>query len=605
MNRSGRMLVHSHARAMPSQAAFFVQVESASAIHDRYRLGLIACLGFFLRIPTLMHDGYWLIDEPSWRILGNLMNNGQILYRDIVVQLPPLMLFIYSWIARLSDPWISSSVYLFGAAWAMLTTLALGSAFFVIGARKAGLAAAFLYAIFSTFYRGSEFLSVNGELIANGFYALAFLFFALFLKNEKENRHPVQQLWPLFIMGSCAALAAAVKSQSGVLFLAAVLYFCLRPIVSPQLRKRFGQALAWPLTALCCGFLLPVAALAIYFFLHDAFAQALHFVLENQMIHAAEHNHYSFAYFFLKLILRCFQIGLPAWPLWLLAALSLRTLLKSGDVKNLSHQMMFFAAITVLATWIPTSLGARFLPHYFVLFLTPLSVLAAPTAARLLISSQWAYGWRSRLRQVIVGFCFVSSLVWFGINLSGYSKFNENIPDTLKAHILQTSRSDDAIFIWGYAPQWYLDVRRNPFAGFYSLKQLVGAKHGSKGMFLDANASALDRLRADIKGGRDRRVPNDPHYISEVAWRIFERRWKEAPPSLFIDTSPIGFRGYDFPARSIPRMATLLEDYSAPIEIDGMQVFHRKASEKLSTTPTISFEWTKNRLEEKRDKEIN
>ena len=51
-------------------------------------------------------------------------------------------------------------------------------------------------------------------------------------------------------------------------------------------------------------------------------------------------------------------------------------------------------------TWIPVSFGSRFYEHYFLQFVAPLAILAAPQAAAL-IRSWPAFSWRRRALTVV------------------------------------------------------------------------------------------------------------------------------------------------------------------------------------------------------------
>ena len=534
----------------------------------------IGMLAFFLRIPSLFHEGYWLIDEPSWRILGNLLAQGQVLYKDVVVQLPPTMLLIYSTITYLFGPWADTPVYLFGAAWSAVAVCLIGLTLFAFGERRLGLIAAFLFAVSSTFFRGSEFLSVNGELICNGFYAGSFLLLALILLSEEQGKSLFKRFPLLLLLGVFETLAASVKSQAGILFLCTIFYFALRPLVFSEYRKRFGQLWFAPLISLCIGFGVVIVAFAAYFQSQQALDAALHFMLGNQFVHASEHGQYSVLYFALKLIYRSALLLLASLPVWLLAFLTTKQVLSGHtDFRESLRQLLLFSSIVVLFTWFPTSLGARFFPHYYLLFYVPLSVLAAPAASRYLRVSRSDSKPRKAFAIFLWSFLLGSSLLWFSLNMAGASKFSESIPVELKNYIEENTEDADPIFIWGYAPQWYLDVQRHPSPGFYSIKQLVGAKHGTKGMFLASDASAWERIAADIKGGRDRQAPSDPRYISETAWKIFEKSWSKRPPRVVVDTSPSGFRGQVFPVALYPRIQRLLSRYQGPIRIADMDVY--------------------------------
>lgn len=536
----------------------------------------ISFFAVFLRIHTFIQKGYWNIDEPSWRIIGNMMAEGSELYKDIAIQLPPTMLYIYSWLSSLLGPWDNFPVYLFGAVWIMITTMFIGFSFFALRRPREGLLAAFFYAVFSTFFIGGDFLSVNGELISNGFFAICiFLITGTFIK-EKEQVSTTQIVIRYAVIGIFAALAASVKAQAGILFISIILYLSTRSMFFWSFKENYRRYVIYPLLSLIAGFAVSVLYYVILFYFKGTLSYAIHFVLGNELTHASEHGQYSLLYFTIKLIYKSFTIILASFPLWLFAFLAMSKGLKNRIEHSAKDQLVLIATIWAALTWIPTAMGARFFSHYYLMFLVPLCILAASIAIKYMDKKQISSIKSLALINFSMIFIGLSILLWFALNSYGIDKFKEGINLELKSFINNFSEEDDKIFIWGYAPQWYLDAKRQPAAGFYSLKQLVGAKHASCGMFLDEDASAFERLKADIIRVPGYKVPSDPRYVSELAWEMFEREWSEHPPKIFVDTSPTNLRGQNFPAKNYPRLMMLLKGYKGPVNVADNHVYYRE-----------------------------
>jgi len=540
-----------------------------------FKLFGISMLAMFLRIHTIIQEGYWSIDEPSWRILGNLLAQGNLLYKDIAIQLPPMMLIIYSLFTNLFDPWVSFPVYAFGVIWIMMSTILIGLSFFILKRQTEGLLAAFFFAVFSTFWNGGEFLSVNGELICNGFFAICLFLTALNFRHEQKGSSAIKVFMLYMLMGLTSALAASVKAQAGILLISMVFYLVSRPILFEAFRVNYKKQLLYPIAALAGGFLIPVIFFMLYFYFNNALDYAIHFVLSNQITHASEHTNYSLLYFVLKLLYKSVIIILTSLPLWIFAVTAMLSVFKDRSKHCAIQQLTMLATLWAVLTWIPTSMGNRFFSHYFILFLVPLCFLAATVAVKYLADKVDAPLTYQAIRIFSMIFIVLSTMIWFVLNGYSVGKFKEGISTELKVFIESVSEEKDSIFIWGYSPKWYLDVKRNPSPGFYSLKQLVGAKHVTRGMYLGEDAGAWERLKTDIWGNPEFTLPSDPKYVSETAWNIFEKGWAANPPRVFVDTSPAGYRDHVFPVKDYPRLKRLLKGYRGPVEVANTDVYFR------------------------------
>src|SRR6185437_5190831 len=57
---------------------------------------ILLCVAFFfLRLPSII-EPYWYGDEAVYEVIGQSMNHGQLLYRDIWDNKPPLLYGIYA-----------------------------------------------------------------------------------------------------------------------------------------------------------------------------------------------------------------------------------------------------------------------------------------------------------------------------------------------------------------------------------------------------------------------------------------------------------------------------------------------------------------------------
>ena len=100
-------------------------------------------------------------------VLGQAINDGHVLYRDVVDQIPPLTLYGYAWLQRIFGDGNSHAIALFGALWVAVICWAIGALASRTAGATAGVLAATAYGVFSIAFDPDDFLAFNSETIAN------------------------------------------------------------------------------------------------------------------------------------------------------------------------------------------------------------------------------------------------------------------------------------------------------------------------------------------------------------------------------------------------------------------------------------------------------
>src|SRR5712692_7979006 len=292
------------------------------------------------------------IDEAEFCTIGKMICRGAMSYADIAEFKPPLTHLAFTPAGFFDGPSIVPMRVL-GLLWVFATAVVLErAAFFWTGSELAGRCAAFLSLLAGL----CEVPSTSAELLMNLPSAAALLFF---VRAEKDGRVRDDVL-----AGVCVGLASLFKHQAAILFVA------------------FGLARLWGFAtgerklgaqrhlAVAIGFTAPWAAtLAIWQAAGhlDAFLEWM--VLRN-LAYARNASLFPWPPALASIAI-CIAATLVPWSL--AARESIR---RSDPVRR-------GLSLSLWLTWIAVGAGGRFYEHYFLQFVPPLAVLAAPQAAKL------------------------------------------------------------------------------------------------------------------------------------------------------------------------------------------------------------------------------
>jgi hypothetical protein len=227
---------------------------------------------FFLRLPSLV-EPYWYGDEGIYEVIGQSINQGHLLYRDIWDNKPPLLYIVYA-LAYGDQP----TVKLFSLIIGILTSIAF---FFLtqklFNKQKISIITTSLFVLlFAT-----PILEAN---IANAenFILLPIILAGLIIYKYSNNKisKPYTLAKPLFLSGLLIGIAFLFKIVA-VFDLAAFLSFLIINGLPEKLswissKKQFKKELIHNLIFLILGFLIPFLITVIYFIAHNALHYFLH-----------------------------------------------------------------------------------------------------------------------------------------------------------------------------------------------------------------------------------------------------------------------------------------------------------------------------------------
>jgi hypothetical protein len=208
-------------------------------------------------------------------------------------------------------------------------------------------------------------------------------------------------------------------------------------------------------------------------------------------------------------------------------------------------------------TWIAVSLGGRFYEHYFLQFVPPLSLCAAPQLAGLL--ERWGALSR-RARAALISAAFVPTLA-----LGGYSfvrgalgQYPSQDPRAreLAAWLAHETSPDERLFVWGHFSPIYLLSQRLPGTRYVTTSVHIGnfdpgqLPDGAFDLSPHRSDRDVERTIADLEA---RRVP------------------------LFVDTTLSGIHHWDrVPLSVVPALEQYLHaHYALAATVAGARIYRR------------------------------
>jgi hypothetical protein len=210
-------------------------------------------------------------------------------------------------------------------------------------------------------------------------------------------------------------------------------------------------------------------------------------------------------------------------------------------------------------TWLPVAAGGRFYEHYFLQFVPPLAMLAAPGAAAL------AVRWREislRTRALAVSGVAVPLAVWlafaWGKGFAGAYPAQEPRTRALAGWLRANTTAGDTLFVWGHYSPIYTLSGRLPGTRYVNTAVHMGnfdPEHVS-GAFDPASHRSQPDIDATLRDLRDRR------------------------PSWFIDTSPARIHRWDLvPLSAFPELARYRDEHYVEVaRPGGALVYQRRES---------------------------
>lgn len=448
---------------------------------------LIILLVVAVRIPSLA-EPYWYGDEGIYLTIGTALNNGAILYKDIVDHKTPLIYYF----ARVGSQ-LNFRVLL--TIWMVATSLAFFASIYRLTKRillSAVTTTAFVLATSLPLLEGTI---PNGELFVMGFVLVGLWLLlrtnaglALFDGSAastalgSKSRLAISQ-W--FLVGVC--LGGAILTKIPALFDAAALFF-IGWLVGWDRQLAVGWRLDWkswlqPLKfwgVLMLGLLTPIVVSVAYFISIGAGKEYLEFGLL-----------YNFHY------VQNWSIGhLPSWgqtifslpvkALILIVALTKLTLLGHWIARPVrwSTGWLFLALFASI-------LSNRPYPHYLLQVVPPLVLSLGLVWHEVTRKRQKPLTSLSRLMTAGAGLTsiIILTVVWSSLRIGSYpvvvyyqtflklatgqlsatayrDSFNPYLADNYKANRVLRSTTEKQIFIWGTNPMLYALSGKQPVGRF-------------------------------------------------------------------------------------------------------------------------------------------
>jgi hypothetical protein len=501
---------------------------------------LLACLGS-------RAVGFWRPclsdDEAIYAVVAREILAGRVLYRDIVDHKPPLIYLTYAATQVLGGPLGGMRLlHLLTALVVFATACLLGRvARLAGGTRRDGVAAALLYALFSTTLFAFDALAANCEL----YMMLPLVASVACLLGGPRRELGLPRL---MLAGALVGVAMLYKYQAAIQLPLYAVYVGVKGGRRPARVLAGWAALAGGAAMVVGGAaasLAHVGALGpAWFWFKFNFAYIREGLRPSEVAARA-------------LVRVSYGVG-PALFLWVLGVRAAARAFWDRDPGPRGAQDPArpdrFVAAWLFASAVAVTAGGRFFGHYFHQVTAPLAVLAAPAATRL---------WSTR-RSWVVAAVGVPAAVFFLIG-AGQGRIlaaagaaepdYAALADFIDAH----SSLDDGLAVWGNAPVLYFQA---------------GRPLGSRFVF----SNYLTGLSPATRSQTDPRADTSANVVGE-SWDMFEADLRARKPRLFVDTSPGNIAAYGkFPPARYPRLeAILARDYAPIAEVGGARVLARRA----------------------------
>lgn len=403
-----------------------------------------------LRAPGFVFD-VLDIDEAHFHTIARVVALGGVPFVDAADIKPPLVYLVYLTAGLVgSTMWpvrILAVLWVLATAWVSKRAATRWS-----GREDVGWAAAWLSILAGL----CELPTVSSELLMNLPLALA-----LERAITRETGGPRSTL---FWAGVFVAIGSLFRHQAGILLLAIGLSH-FWSLLDARLR---GERPSWSArlldsTVAGLGFLVPWIGASVAFAAVGHFDAFFEWVIERNV------SYVSAGGFDAGRALRSIGVTIVLGaPLpWLLAS-------REG-ARSSSDPVRRLLVLALWLSWIPVSMGGRFYEHYFLQFVTPLAVLAAPAAMRLVD------GWPTltTARRALITALSVLPLVGnvafaVGRGVAGSYPIQKADVREIGAWLKANTTPEEKVFMWGDYTQIYYLGERLPATRYVSAAPLMG-----------------------------------------------------------------------------------------------------------------------------------
>jgi 4-amino-4-deoxy-L-arabinose transferase-like glycosyltransferase len=467
----------------------------------------VLTITIIVRLPALLHPGP-IDDEAMYAVVANEIVDGGRPYVDAVERKPPVLFWVYAAIVRLTGKYNWFGLHAASLVWTIGTLAGL----YLCGRRlfnvETGIAAALLYSVFQPWGTWKN-LALNGELLMNlplaWGWALAF---------GGRSRTAGWFRIEILIAGALMAMAFLLKQPAAIAALPLVMY-----LSSPAYRQAHGYR--WSDSFVQVGLFLTGLAVALATVVAVLYAQQI----LPEAIYWTVLDHDIPMLFWTRGLLHSAAFLVACLPLWVAATAVIRDRALWQERRAERTALLAWLAVSVVGT----VASGRFYPHYYIQIVLPLSLLAAPAFAGAMRGATCAGlrpGWAASWLALTV--CVFSVLHWSGLPLRVE-------PTRTGQAILARARPHDRMFVWGQAPQLYLDSRRRPASRYVTSFPLTGYIFGGPTPGVDTR----DRILSD-------------------AWPNLEDDFARHPPQFIVDAQAAPDDRY--PIEDFPILSRLIRD---------------------------------------------
>ena len=495
---------------------------------------IIITIVVILRLPTLLPSLY-NADEGYYGIIANDTLDGGTVYRTAVDTKPPGIYYIYIAVFKVAGKNNLLAVHVIAILVVAATALVVRRISARVWDDWAGAWSGIGYAVFVHAYRPGDTLAANTEIFASLFLALSVL---IFLQGERRGGWG----W-MFLSGALVGMATLIRQPSAVT-LGAMLAYLVYVWLIPR-SQSLGRVLAAN-SGVATGFVAVIAGLAWYYQwrgnLHDAYLWAWAFAI--RYVEAET----TFLYVVKRLVTVHLAVMLAWGLLWYFGVRQVIETLRSFRREPTEQVLLIF---WLILSYLTIFIGWRFPGHYHLTVLPPLSILAGQAFSRFVAKQR-----RSpprRWRWIRIGIVGAAALPAMGFLIGAFvvrTQTLDFLPVVQK--IVNETRPNDRIFVWGSSPQLYSFSDRRMATRFVSCTHLVGAY-----------------------ASRPHEVRDKGQSLIPESWKMFKTDWEAHPPVLIIDMSTADPFWSAHPMTRYPVLRSFLGEYRVETVIDGKTIYRR------------------------------
>jgi hypothetical protein len=411
---------------------------------------------FFLRLPSII-EPYWYGDEGVYEVIGQSMDHGRLLYRDIWDNKPPLIYTIYA--AAQGDQQIVKSISLIVGILSILCFYFLIKKLFNNSVISGIITTLFVVLLGTPILEGNI---ANAEIFMLPFTISA----GLIIYQIANKKAPI----PL-LAGLLLGIAFLFKTVALFDFAAFFLFFCIinlpKKIPLQKIKKSFtkiqSNSLILDLCFLILGFLLPLVLTSLYFLFNNAFLNFFQAVFLGNVTYVAWNNSLlgiPNGLLLLKCLLLVVGIGLLIWK------------------RNVMSKQTLFISLWLLFSLFNVFFSERPYTHYLIELLPSFCLLLGLLAASkmpkerlsaavgiviVLLITEWQFQFN-----IVNSIRYYQNAIQFVTDhksvVAYQSFFDPKTPRdyALASLILHDTKPSDKIFIWGNSPQIYVLAHKLP-----------------------------------------------------------------------------------------------------------------------------------------------